>query len=82
MKYPESPRAAQRDPGSADYLTSGTISNLSTSVPVLNATVSACLSSDVNCSAPVASAVAADGTFSRFVPPAFQGYLRVEAQAP
>jgi hypothetical protein len=74
--------AALRDPGSADYLTSGTISELSTSTPVLNATVSACLASDVDCSAPLARAVAPDGTFSVIVPRAFQGYFRVEPPAP
>ena len=74
--------ATLQDPGSADYLTSGTISKLNTSTPVLDVTVSACLSSDANCSAPLASAVASDGAFSLIVPRAFQGYLRVEPPAP
>jgi len=58
------------------------VTKLNTSVPVLNATVSACLSSDVNCSTPLATAVTPDGSFSMIVPRAFQGYFRVEPPAP
>ena len=74
--------ATLSDPGSADYQTSGTVTKLNTSTPVFNATVSACLSSDVNCSTPLATAVTPDGSFSMVVPLAFQGYFRVEPPAP
>jgi len=73
--------APLRDPGSGEYTTSGTVAELNTGTPVLNASVSACLSSDANCSAPLTSAVASDGTFSMNVPAAFQGYFRVEPPA-
>jgi len=74
--------ATPSDPGSADYQTSGMVTKLNTSTPVLNATVSACLSSDVNCTTPLATAVTPDGSFSMIVPLAFQGYFRVEPPAP
>jgi hypothetical protein len=70
--------ATLRDPGAADYQTSGTVSDLSTRAPISNANVSACLSSDANCSAPLASVVSSEGAFSMIVPMAFQGYFRVE----
>jgi len=74
--------ATLHDPGSADYLTSGTIFKLNTTTPVPDTTVSACLASDANCSAPLATTVSLDGSFSMIVPLAFQGYLRVQPPAP
>jgi hypothetical protein len=71
-----------RDPGLGDYMTSGTVSDLNSRTPVLNASVSACLSSDQNCSAPLATVVASDGSFSMTVTLAFQGYFRIEPPAP
>lgn len=69
-------------PGSADYMTSGTVSELNSGAPVLGARVRACLSSDANCKAPLANVVATNGEFSMIVPLAFQGYFSVEPPAP
>jgi hypothetical protein len=73
-----------RDPGSGEYVTSGTVSDLNSRAPVASASISACRSEDEGCMGPTATttASAADGSFTIAVTRDFQGYFRVAPPEP